>query len=321
MKKAISLLIGSVVAQGLVANAIADGPIDGTVYGKINTAIIMEDGDAAGSDDTYLSNWSSRLGFKGKTKLDGGLYAIYKLEYGVSPDETAGKTSSDDAGDKQIFKQRNAYVGLQGEFGKILAGTHDTPLKKTAGKIDMFDRLPNGDIKYVIVAQERINDLVHYTSPKIADAITVKAATQLQENGDGNNGTSFSATYDKGAIFAAIGVDSDVVGYDTTRLALQYKAKKYTAGIIYSMSEDATVANAESKDGFIVSGSYKIDAFKLKAQYGAGDGKKKDAKLMAVGADYKLGEKTKLHGYLSSYEYYVADSKVTTLGFGMEHNF
>ncbi|MCF6217140.1 MAG: porin [Gammaproteobacteria bacterium] len=320
MKKTLSLLIGAVVAQGFVATAMADGPIDGTVYGKINTAIIMEDGEAAGSDDTYLSNWSSRLGFKGKTKLDGGLYVIYKLEYGISPDEKA-ENHDDDEDVRQIFKQRNAYIGLQGEFGKILAGTHDTPLKKTAGKIDMFDRLPQGDIKYVIVAQERINDLVHYTSPKIADSITVKVATQLQENGDGSNGTSFSATYDKGAIFAAIGVDSDVVGYDTTRLALQYKAKKYTAGVIYSMSEDATVANAESNDGFVVSGSYKIDAFKLKAQYGAGDGKKKDAKLMALGADYKLGEKTKLHGYLSSYEYYAANSKITTLGFGMEHNF
>ncbi len=320
MKKTISLFVGAVVAQGFAVNAMADGPIDVTVYGKINTAIIMTDPESGGGD-TYLSNWSSRLGFKGKTKLDGGLYVIYKLEYGVSPDETAGKTSDDDAGDKQIFKQRNAYVGLKGDFGKILAGTHDTPLKKTAGKIDMFDRLPQGDIKYVIVAQERINDLIHYTSPKIAGSITVKAATQLQENGEGDNGTSFAANYEKGAIFAAIGIDSDVVGYDTTRLAFQYKTKKYTAGIIYSVSEDATVSNAKSKDGFIVSGSYKIDAFNLKAQYGAGDGKKEDAKLMAVGADYKLGDKTKLYGYLSSYEYYVTDSQITTFGLGMEHNF
>ncbi len=315
MKKTISLLVGAVVAQGFAVNAMAEGPIDGTVYGKINTAIIMED-PKAGGRDTYLSNWSSRLGFAGKTKLDGGLYVIYKLEYGISPDEKAENAD----GDRQIFKQRNAYVGLKGNFGKILAGTHDSPFKKTAGKIDMFDRLPQGDIKYVIVGQERLNDLIHYTSPKIAGAITVKAATQLQENGDGDNGTSFAATYEEGAIFAGIGVDSDVVGYDATRLTFQYKGKGFTAGAIYSMSEKAE-ANADSNNGFIVSGSYKIDAFNLKAQYGAGDGKKKDAELLALGADYKLGDKTKLFGYVSNYEYYATDSKVTTFGLGMEHNF
>jgi len=57
------------VAQGFAVNAMANGPIDGTVYGKINTAIIMED-PKAGGGDTYLSNWSSRLGFKGKTKFN-----------------------------------------------------------------------------------------------------------------------------------------------------------------------------------------------------------------------------------------------------------
>lgn len=313
MKKRISLLVGAAVAQGFAVNAMANGPIDGTVYGKINTAIIMED-KKSGADDTYLSNWSSRLGFKGKTKLDGGLYAIYKLEYGVAPDEKA-----ENADDGQIFRQRNSYVGLKGNFGKVLAGTHDTPFKKTAGKIDMFDRLPQGDIKYIIVGQERINDLIHYTSPKMA-GVTVKAATQLQENGDGDNGTSFAATYEKGAIFAGIGVDSDVVGYDATRLTFQYKGKGFTAGAIYSMSEKAE-ANADSKNGFIVSGSYKIDAFNLKAQYGAGDGYKEDAELLALGADYKLGDKTKLYGYVSNYEYYATDSKVTTFGMGLEHNF
>ncbi len=318
MKKTISLLVGAVVAQGFAVNAMANGPIDGTVYGKINTAIIMED-PKSGGGDTYLSNWSSRLGFKGKTKLDGGLYVIYKLEYGISPDEKA-ENSDDDKQYHQIFKQRNAYVGLKGDFGKILAGTHDTPFKKTAGKIDMFDRLPQGDIKYVIVGQERINDLVHYTSPKIADSITVKVATQLQENGDGDNGTSFAANYKKGAIFAAIGVDRDVVGYDATRLAFQYKGKGFSAGVIYSMSEKAE-ANADSKDGFVVSGSYKVDAFNLKAQYGAGDGKKEDAELLALGADYKLGDKTKLYGYVSNYEYYATDSQITTFGMGLEHNF
>ena len=42
MKKAITLLVGAIVAQGFAANAMAEGPIDGKIYGKINTAGIAK---------------------------------------------------------------------------------------------------------------------------------------------------------------------------------------------------------------------------------------------------------------------------------------
>jgi len=315
MKKALPMIITAGIAQVIAAPVLAEGPIDGKVYGKLNTAIIMEDSNDG--DDTYLSNWSSRLGFKGKTELEHGLAAIYQLEYGIDPDETA-----EDEANHQIFKQRNAFIGLEGVFGQILAGTHDTPLKKTQGSIDMFDRLPQGDFKYVIVGQERITDLVHYTSPKMA-GFTVKAATQLQENGDGENGTSVSATYEEGAIFAAIGYDDQVndsaTKYDAVRVAFQYKGDGFTAGAVYSMSEESE-GDSDSKEGFIVSGSYKIDAYNLKAQYGAGDEVDEGVQLFALGVDYKLGDKTKLFAYGSTYEN-DADEEITTFGAGMEHNF
>lgn len=316
MKKTISLLVGAVVAQGITATAMANGPIDGVVYGKLNTAIIMED-SKNGDDDTYLSNWSSRLGFKGKTEIEDGIYVVYKLEYGIDPDEKAEKDTA------QIFKQRNSYIGLKSKsYGTIIAGTHDTPLKKVQGNIDMFDRLPNGDIKNVIVGQERLNDLVHYTSPSMS-GVTLKAATQLQETGDGENGTSVSATYEEGAIFAAIGFDKDVndsgAKYDASRLAFQYKGDGFTAGLIYSNSEKSE-GNYDSNDGLILSGSYMIDAINLKAQYGAGDEKDEGTTLISFGADYIFSKKTKLFGYVSGYEN-DANEDSTTLGFGMEHNF
>ena len=216
MKKAITLLVGAVVAQGFAANAMAEGPIDGKVYGKLNTAVIMEDDST--TEDVSLGNYSSRLGFKGKTELSDGLYAVYKLEYGVDPDEKA-----EDEGNHQIFKQRNSYVGLSHKsYGTIIAGTHDTPLKKVQGNIDMFDRLPNGDFKNVIVGQERINDLVHYTSPKMA-GFSVKAATQVQEAGDPDDASSVSVTYDKGAIFAGIGIDQEQMQQNYIQAVIQEK--------------------------------------------------------------------------------------------------
>ena len=312
MKKAITLLVGAVVAQGFAANAMAEGPIDGKVYGKLNTAVIMEDDST--TEDVSLGNYSSRLGFKGKTELSDGLYAVYKLEYGVDPDEKA-----EDEGNHQIFKQRNSYVGLSHKsYGTIIAGTHDTPLKKVQGNIDMFDRLPNGDFKNVIVGQERINDLVHYTSPKMA-GFSVKAATQVQEAGDPDDASSVSVTYDKGAIFAGIGIDDKVKGYDTTRSAFQFKGDGFTAGAVYNTSEKSD-GSSKSKDGMIISGSYKIDAFNLKAQFGAGDEKGEGTEILALGADYKFSKQTKLFGYGSTHEK-DDGTDITTLGLGMEHNF
>ena len=312
MKKAISLLVGAVVAQGFVTNAIA-GSIDGTVYGKLNTGIVMTDDN--GTEDTALKNMNSRLGFKGSTELEDGLSAIYKLEYNIAPDEKAA-----DTGNSQIFKQRNAYVGLKSkEFGTIIAGYHDTPLKSIQGKIDVFNDMTNGDIKNIIKGENRVNDLVQYSSPKFS-GVQLKAATQLKENGDGGeNGTSLSATYKEGAIYAAIAMDDQMEDYDTIRLAFQYKGDGFTAGALYSTSEKSE-GSADSKDGLVLSGTYMIDAFNLKAQYGMSDEKSEGRELLVLGADYKLGDKTKLFAYTSMLED-DAGTDTSTYSLGLQHSF
>ncbi len=311
MKKMITLLVSAVVAQGFATSAMAKGPIDGKVYGKINTAIvIMDDGT---TNDTYLTNNASRLGFKGKTELNNNLTAIYKLEYEIAPDEKAA-----DASGSGIFKQRNAYVGLSHKtLGTVFAGSNDTPTKLAQGKIDQFNDLPIGDIKNLSKKLEvRANDVVVYVSPKFSD-VTVTAASVLPE-GAGTNALSISAVYKKDAVYVAVAMDDAVQGDNTSalRIAGQYKMGNVKLGAIVDSYDNGT----DSTDGVIFSVAYKMDAITLKGQFGQSDISAEGREQLALGADYKLGKQTKLFAAYITLED-DAGTDDSALMAGMEHKF
>ncbi len=62
----------------LPVSAYAIGPIDGSVYGKVNISVVSDDN---GNDQQMeLNSNASRIGVKGKTKLTESLYVIFKAE-------------------------------------------------------------------------------------------------------------------------------------------------------------------------------------------------------------------------------------------------
>ncbi len=310
MKKAISLLVGAVVAQGFAANAMAEGPIDGKIYGKINTAIVVEDNGI--TEDSKIVNNASRLGFKGESELDGGLKAVYKLEYEIAPDEKAA-----DEANHQIFKQRDAYVGLKGGFGTVLAGSHDTPLKKAQGKVDQFNDLPLGDLKNLSTGMEnREQDILVYASPSF-EGISVMAAHVMPDNA-GNDAFSVSASYQNDMLFAAIAIDEEIDGTDTSavRVAAQAKMDMMTFGAVIDSYDNGTT----SKDGVMVSGAYTMDKITLKAQYGQSDIAADGTEQLALGADYKLGKMTKAYGAIITLEDDMGKD-MSAYMLGLEHKF
>lgn len=66
---------------------------------------------------------TSFIGFKGTEDLGGGLKAVFKIEHFLRADQGAAGRFNGDA-----FWARNAYVGLQGEFGSATLGRNTTPL-------------------------------------------------------------------------------------------------------------------------------------------------------------------------------------------------
>ncbi len=114
--------MGLLIAAVAPASAVAADELE--VYGKIN--VTLQNSDEAAEEQAELKSNSSRIGVKGELALNAGLKAIYQLEWGVNLD-----SESDD----DNITPRNQFVGLEGAFGKIKVGRHDTALKEATQRV------------------------------------------------------------------------------------------------------------------------------------------------------------------------------------------
>lgn len=331
--KRLAIVGASLLAAATLTTTVQAGDVK--VYGKMNVSLNrMDEGDDA--KNWELNSNASRLGVKGSQNLNlaNGLKAIYKAEYQIAVDD----------GDA-VFKQRNIYAGVQGGFGTLIAGNHDTPLKLAQGKIDQFNDLPVGDIKNVFAGEVRQKNMIMYSSPKLGGIaqfngmVSQGEQTEAAAGDDAKDGIadhiSASLTFGdkklkKSMYYAAIAHDSDVKGSDVTRLVGQVKVGPAKLGAMYQMAEDEPTGDEEEK-GFLLSASAKVaPSVTLKAQYAKNDFEVNgddagDVTQYALGADYKLSKKAKVYSYLADVEEEDADGNTAdeqkTFAVGMEVKF
>ncbi len=301
---------------------------DTKVYGRFNIGLDRVK-DEIGLGDGGLNNnatgaaaegaWrirdmvnSSRLGFKGKEDVGlGDLAVIYQLEYGIDPDGSEGAA----------FSQRNIFVGLTGGFGTVKFGKYDTLIKDAGAKVDQFNDQSIGDITFLMVGENRENNLISYSSPKIAEMLTLNAAVQLGERraatdnaADFDKGLAdtffLSADFESGIFFATLAyADNDVqtlkmdglagvTGTDQWRLAAGVKMPMgLELGALYQVATGISSVAAPTGDdreetSYLVSAAFTVDAFKFKGQYGKTDADVSDntRDMFGLGVDYKLSK-------------------------------
>ena len=341
MKKA---LLPLAIAALMPMSAMAVGPIDGKLYGKINVSVDKtqtEVGSIVGGssvnttdqDQWEVNSNASRIGVKGKAELSEGFYAIYKAEFEMYVDD--GQKASN-----QTFSQRNIYVGLSGKAGTIIVGKNDTPTKLAQKKIDLFGDL-NGDIKNTFQGENREDNIIIYTTPKMngfAASIAAVASEGETINGvngkedDGFDGTSFALSYTNDDLYLSLASDNEINGVDLLRAVAQYKVGDWQLGFMYQDAE--AVSGSADEDGYFVSVAYKLNSkIKLKAQYGEIDGENSagsdiEEETLSLGLDYKLAKNTKLFGYYTVNTDQVkavnspsVETEEKTLGVGVEHKF
>lgn len=304
----LTLILASLGAVSLPAMA------DVTVYGKANVTLQSSD-DGEGSFTEIKSN-ASRFGFKGKESISDDLQVVYKLEF------QADLSDADSKNGKDNISARNQYVGLKGGFGEIVIGRNDTAMKKSAGKIDLYNDL-EGDIKNIFKGENRMGNSVTYTSNSF-NGFKVLGTFIAEDSVDGKNGYSVALTYGdsklkKGNWYAAIAADSDVKGYDVIRASVRTKLGAVKLGAIYQTQEKA-VSGSTDTDGFLISAAYDINQATLKAQYQTMDFDGNDRTGYTAGVDYKLNKNTKLFGFYTAYDDDVAEDK-NYLAIGMEYKF
>ena len=286
-----------------------------TVYGKLWISIESQN-TASGTEVDMVSN-ASRLGIKGSMDFGEGIEAIYQAEYEVDPVDGTADESKD-----RTFKQRNSFVGLKGSMGTIFLGKHDTATKRSQKKIDLFNDLA-GDIKNILQGENRMSDLVGYTTPKIngfsATFNAIKGTEGLGDDSIGDS-TSTSLSYDSENIYIALAFDSELKGYDSTRLTLQIPFSRSQLGIMFQESEK--LSTGEEEDGYVISFSQKVgNKGTLKFQQTESDMKLDSGKQFSFGYDYKLSSKAKVFYFFTDLNGNQDSKEKEIHGAGFEYKF
>lgn len=196
-------LIALAVAAAAAAPAFAQSNV--TVYGVADAYYGRLSGTGYKSFNAINSGGlsGSRLGFKGAEDLSGGLKAIFEMEQAFDLTDGAGFGSANST--------RQAYVGLAGSFGAVVAGRLQTP-GYYVGKFDALASaaispqaiLAKGNMLGNAVASTiapsnngRLNSAVAYLSPNFAGFSAVVAGSA--SNYDSEQTTVTDTATDAGA--------------------------------------------------------------------------------------------------------------------------
>ena len=203
--------------------------------------------------DTFaLESTGSRLGVQGDYDATANVTIFYRVEYGIDVDNGTNSNGRE-------LTQRNIFGGIRGDWGQLLVGKNDTPLKTLQtntvlrSDIDRFNDAPLADIGTYLIGENRPDNVIQYTSPIWFGGLEVNvAAIQAEETGvptsatnpaaqqDDNGfatGQSVSVTYGKAKWFVGAAFESNVVTSDVFRALGEVTLGPVKLGAIYQTAE------------------------------------------------------------------------------------
>ena len=323
-----------------------------TVYGRLNLSVDYTDSDDAtnnAKDGIWeLNSNSSRIGVKGNEKLTEEFTAVYKAEWGVQGDATAGDLNA-----------RERYLGLKHyQWGTVRLGHIDSPFKNAEDDIDVFNDTARLDIGSFIYGQNRLANSINYVSPKFLDVFGVNLTLQPGEKSSNVNenhiadAISTALSYEDDNLYLSFAMDKEVAdsatrkgslggNVDAMRLNARYKMGDATISAMYQMAEPSNLGTGQTDEetAMVFSGSYKMDAITVRgevlmANHDQGIKGEDDTTLIGVGVDYNFTQATKAFANLASgnmenspsaaakaADAKSTDSDTTYIGFGMETRF
>ena len=262
-----------------------------------------------------LENNESKIGIKGDlfefNEL--GLKVIYQIEYGF--DLVDGKARGDDG----TFKQRNTFLGIKGYLGTIFAGTHDSALKKSQLKVDLFNDLAP-DIKNILHGENRLDDFVGYTSPKFQGVLSVTVNKMKNPAKTGDDYASYSINYSGDSFQAALAIDNEMKGYDSTRMSLLIPFNRSKLGFIFQQSQE--LSSGIEKNGQIISFAKEVsDQGIIKLQYASSSMKIDSGKNSTIGYDHIIDDNFKLFTFYSLIDSSDKSKNKNIFSIGLEYKF
>lgn len=285
-------------ASCLLCSAAVLAQTNVTVYGIADAGLVHESGGPAGGVNTVASGIASgsRLGFRGKEDLGGGMAAVFGLESGVNVDTGT-------SGQGGVLFGRQAYVGLTGRLGAVTLGRQYTPYYKILRDIgDPFGAVSlAGRAGNLITTYTRIDNLVEYVSPTVNGlrADVGYAAGEVAGDSSKNRTLSGSLAYATGqlALGAAYHRVDNPAGTDFVREALlsaNYKFRLLTAYLSYGRTRGPAADSRSVLAGVAVP----FGRHKLMLSHIRRDDRTvadRDANQWGIGYFYALSKRTDLY--------------------------
>lgn len=304
---AIGLTLGLVAIQEVAANTAGL-----TFYGRAHVSTDFLD-NGKDSDFNVSSN-SSRIGVKASTDITDGLRGILQVESTIGYDNGEG-----------TWANRDTFVGLEGDFGRVRFGHLDTPLKLIRSTVDVFgDQI--GDLRGFTRLHSNTNtplgvsaanapygttdfdarfkNGIFYNTNSFGGGFVFNFHYTPQTNSTSstpdldNDSSAFSTslTYEAGNLYLAIAQEQwDNVaadGSNATRVGARYKAGDWTFGGLYQQATVKPLGD-EKVQTIALNTSVKVsNEWLLKAQIANVDADTDDtgATAIAIGADYILSK-------------------------------
>ena len=276
-------------------------------YGKINVS--LEDVDSKDANETDFQNNASRIGIKGSYDLSSSLKLSFQIEEEIDPTDLRAD------GDK-VFKERNTFIAISGDFGKLYTGTHDTAFKQSQLKVDLFNDT-RADIKYILRGENRMNSFVGYVSPDLIDGLNISINSISQSTG---NGESSAFNYSKNDIKASFAIEQNIKGYDGKRFSVMLPLGEIDLGLIYQSSRK--LSSGKSFSGHVVSIKRKIsDKGSIYIQNAKSDMRVVSGKQNSIGYSHKINSSTKIFAHYSSLRKQDSNDNITFISTGLEYKF
>ncbi len=305
MKKS---LLAVAVAAALPTFAQAQTNV--TLYGIIDAAAVVENnGDRSAFNIQSGVSAGNRWGLRGTEDLGGGLKGIFTLEGGYQND-----TGTQAQGGRLFGRQ--AFVGLEGGFGRVTLGRQYTPGFWVLANYDTFGLGMYGNTAGIVApgpgglpgGQVRWDNSIEYLTPSLGG---FTARLMYSSDNDSvatpNNGEGFTEAQKKAGRSIGFGAN--------------YAGGPIGIGLGYHNWESDPVAGEKNK-ALTVGGSYDFGAFKLFIGYFDLDpvGAAADTKSVWLGGAIKLGASgtLKVQGAQSKIDV-AGDPKGLTLGISYEH--
>ena len=146
----------------------------------------------------------------------------------------------------------------------------------------------------------------------------IRGTEDLNNNKLGDH-LSYSLNYRGENFYAAIALDSDVKGYDSTRYSIRIPRDIYNFGVIYQQSKK--ISTNKSDNGFVINASRKIGTKgELKIQLAESDMKLPEGRQSTYGYDYKLNKQFKIFFFYTdlSTTNFAKEKEVAAIGFELK---